>query len=1076
MAGLGAWGLLLAAPSARAADGVDDPQDELRPGLRISARVRFDADPAGKGETTLLARGGANDLGAYLLRVDGPREGGAFSFFVNVDGRPEPRVSAPVRPRAGAWHDVAAGWDGTNAWISVDGRTASRVRRPAASAFPLAAARRVGRFAGTVRDLSVTAPPRPLPADAAIRPGFRFGCDVSFPKTPVGDTTLVQKPGEYWLRYDARADGTGAFNLFAFLDGRWEPRVSLAQGVETGRLYRVVGGWDGCALQLAVDGVAAEPARRRGRWAETASRLVLGAPGGQAAVTNFALRNARAAIASFGLFRTRALLPTVGEPVALVGSLANVGCDVGACVLTAKGRDGVVVRPERRTLPGLPGGSERTLEWTVDPGTNAFAFIDFAVVRTEAAPVLARPLCTATKRLVFMPKRAPDYSAKAWRPPIRPTRTWYVDADAGDDARDGLAPATAWRTLRRTAGLVLGPGERLLLKRGCVFREELCVTAAGAPGNWAEIGAYGEGMRPQIRRTRHINARCVYVPDAAYLAIRDLIVCDAGSGLTVGCRSPGSGHVLVERCLAHHIEGTYRFNSHGIPEWWDEPGPEGGARAWGLAVAGGRPSHVVMRDCEAYQCSSGFTVRGVNTFVNRMFCHDNYAHNTSPHPYNCASRSWMTDCVFDASGWHASAGTMGVMLGGNDGYVIRGCHFLNQPDSGSPDQGGVDFEAQGENCLVDRCTFRNNAGAAIEVLGLRSPQARNVWIRGCRFDRNNWAYKNGPAEIQVWGRPDTPAEVACSNGRIEGNGYVLIPGVPFYVNESRTTNDWILAGNRAFDFAEDLDAAFPYPDPPKVTACGEVWTDEPAAALSATVDDPTAAVEWEQIEGPAGVRVAAATAARTKATFPGPGDYRVNVKADNGTLWRTGRTAVHVLPKGARTFGAWDFARNLDAQGWRAEATGTGYAYLPGKNAFWDSETFPVQLVCGDYYVIAVKGSGAAALVSPDDRDLGVAFSASCANAVRLKMQNATTSRAMRIWWQTDRAPTWSEARSVAFAVKPQDADDTVYTVPMPKIGGVKQLKLAFSADGTPVTGTVRLDYIWIGRLPQGAVSPSGRR
>ena len=30
--------------------GVDDPRDDLRPGLRISARVRFDADPAEAGE------------------------------------------------------------------------------------------------------------------------------------------------------------------------------------------------------------------------------------------------------------------------------------------------------------------------------------------------------------------------------------------------------------------------------------------------------------------------------------------------------------------------------------------------------------------------------------------------------------------------------------------------------------------------------------------------------------------------------------------------------------------------------------------------------------------------------------------------------------------------------------------------------------------------------------------------------------------------------------------------------------------------------------------------------------------
>ena len=58
-----------------------------------------------------------------------------------------------------------------------------------------------------------------------------------------------------------------------------------------------------------------------------------------------------------------------------------------------------------------------------------------------------------------------------------------------------------------------------------------------------------------------------------------------------------------------------------------------------------------------------------------------------------------------------------------------------------------------------------------------------------------------------------------------------------------------------------------------------------------------------------------------------------------------------------------------------------------------------------------------------------------------------------------------SAARSVAFDVTPLDADDRVYTVPLPRTGAVKQLKLAFSADGAPVTGTVRLDYIWLGRL-----------
>lgn len=921
----------------------DDLRCDMRPGLRMSCRVKFAAHPSEVGQMTFLRKGRANSPGSFWLRVDGGREKVAFSFFVNLGTGPEPRVSVLGAKdiEIGKWYDVSAGWDGTNTWITVNGTTNSRRRVCARPFSGCAGPIKVGPLRGIVAD-------------------------------PMMDSPALGRP-----------------------------------------------------------------------------------------------------IVSFGMFRTQELMPRLGSSATLKVDLLNFGTELGPCTVVAKGKDGVSITPARIEIASLDEGESRSLQWRVDAGTIGLAFLEFAVKHD------GRTVAKAGKRIVFMPATDPDYSAKAWNPPVKPTRTWYVDSDAGDDAQDGLTPQTAWRTFKNTAGMELGPGERLLLKRGGVFNGDLVVSARGSEESWAGIGAYGEGMRPIINRNRHLNDRCGWVRGAAYLVVRDLVFCNAGSGFTVECSRPGDGHVLIERCLSHHIEGMYRFNSHGIPEWWDEPGAEGGSRSTGVAVSGRHARWIVMRDCESYQCSSGFTVSGVDTFVNRMYCHDNYAHNTSPHPYNLASRSWMTDCVFDASGWHAPAGTMGIMLAGNDGWIVRGCHFLNQPDSGSPDQGGIDFEAGGENCLVDRCTFRNNAGAAIEVLGLIRPQTRNVHIRACKFDRNNWSFKNGPAEIQVWGSPSTGEDIACSNGRIEGNGYVLVPGVPFYVNHSRTTNDWTLVDNREFDFAEGLDKAFPYVDPPEVRACGEIWTDNPVVALSARVQDgrrsengmavaprPSLALAWEQIEGPAGVAFAKPSAACTKATFPGEGDYRVQVKADNGTLWRTSRTAVHVLPAGTRTFGAWDFSKPLDAQGWRAENTGTSYRFIPGKVPFWNTESFPVRLVCGDYYVIAMQNAAGACLVSSDDRDTGIAFTADRANTVRVKMMNHTDSARMRLWWQTDAEPEWKETNSVAFDVKPQDTNDTVYTVPMPRIGVVKQFRLSFSADGSPVTGTCRIDYIWAGRLP----------
>ena len=107
----------------------DSYRYDLRPGLRIACRVKFDASVEEKGDMVIMRKGHPDDIGSFLLRVDGPKEGVKFSFFVNSVGTPEPRVSVPVKPVPGEWYDVAAGWDGTNSWLSVNGKTATR-RRP----------------------------------------------------------------------------------------------------------------------------------------------------------------------------------------------------------------------------------------------------------------------------------------------------------------------------------------------------------------------------------------------------------------------------------------------------------------------------------------------------------------------------------------------------------------------------------------------------------------------------------------------------------------------------------------------------------------------------------------------------------------------------------------------------------------------------------------------------------------------------------------------------------------------------------------------------------------------------------
>ena len=923
--------------------------------------------------------------------------------------------------------------------------------------FALAAA-----FAAATAPFQFRAAMAAPPADeASIGVGMKISCKAKFLKVPTkGYWTIARKDCEYWLRYEVQSGQTGRFQFFVYLEGKWEPRVAVQKDVSAGRTYAVSAEWDGLNIGISVDGEQFVRQARRGRCFRTSNPLHLGERG-RIEVSGFVIANEPKVFAVIGELRTKELMPRNGSPVTLLGKLSNIGAGFSGGEVEAVLLQGVSVAPGRASIPPLAENAELPLEWRIDAGTNSAVELEISL--RAGGKLLARE----RKRIVVMPERDPDLSAKAWSPPVSPGRTYHVDSDSGDDGNDGLSQARPWRTFANAKALTLGPGERLLLKRGCVFDGELRLKARGSADNWAEIGAYGDGARPRIRRRRHINDRCGLIKDPSFLAVRDIIFSDAGMGLMLVCDGAGSGTILVERCLMHHIEGMYRFNAHGLPDWRDEPGAPcpGNNRSVGLHISGKNARHAVVRDCEMYQCSGGYFIYATDVFVNRVFCHDNFTHNTSPHPYFGSDRAWMTDCVFDASGWQASAGTMGVMLCDNNGLVIRGCHFLNQPDSGSADQGGIDFEARGENCLIDECTFRNNAGAAIEVLGLRHPQTRNIHIRRCRFDRNNYARKNGPCEIQVWGTPNTSRDIACSNGRIEDNGYVTIPGIPFYVNNTQTTNDWILAGNRRFDFPEDLYRAYPYPDPPEVSVCGEIWTDETEVALIAKAGRAGVKLFWEQTEGSAGVSFRNPSAASTKAVFPGPGDYRVQLNADNGRLWRSARTAVHVLPKGYLTFKTWDFSKNLDVQGWRVERAGTSFEFIRAKSHVWSTKSYPVHMVGGDYLITAIKNSADACITTPDGMSAGVLCSDDRVNTVRIKMQNRTNSPRMRLWWQVDGvAPKWDPKNSVAIDVKPMDDCDSVYEAELPPCGPVKQFRLSFSADGRKVSGTCRIDYIWLGR------------
>ncbi len=1077
----------------------DAPNLRLAPGLRLECWVRPTGSYFG---TQYIA---VKDQ-EYMLRVDPASEGGRFSFFVALDGNLEPRVQSEVAPQVGQWYHLVAGWDGQTLSLEVNGtvtrqqRTGSvrtaysqlvfgpfqgaidemRFENPNA-AYPATA---YWPFEGELRDvsgqghdgmagnvsfvqgavglaLSASSQPVNVPSSPALQvaPGFHLDCRVRFEKVPTDQQNIVAKEGEFMLRVDPAQEGSD-LAFFVNLEG-WEPRVRTNQPIQAGQWYRILADWDGVRLTLEVNGTR-KYLTRGGLARASDSPVTLGGPGME--VDEVRIENPKEPTLRVVHMTQEHAIMRAGVPETITAVVQNLSQEVrGASVSLAVPEEVRCLDNPTQELGALATGELKTLEWQVVADREISAEALVQVVASGAPPAIAR------RPLVFFPADDEGATRQArLDPPSHGGKTYYVDSAQGDNANPGLSEAQPWKDFTHVNGGLLGPGDALLLKRGSVFNQELQVFAKGTADNWAFIGAYGEGPRPIIRRNWDIEERCALVTNPDYLRISSLVVCYAGKGLVAHYTEAGHRGLIIEDCIAHHIEGLYRMNAHGIPEWLNKNGAPGdglGSSA-GFGLSGAPAEDIVLRDSEMFQTSNGFFVLGDGVVIDRVYCHDNFVHNTSPHPFLVRiRRSYLQNSIFDASGWHASAGTMGIMLGDPQGLIIRNCTWRNQPDSGSHDEGGIDFENSGNGCLIDHCTFQNNAGAAIEMLGLSSPQTRNVEIANSRFFANNTALKLGPGEIFIWGKGASP-DIACSTGVVHDNGYVLLPGVEFFVNEAPETTFWTLRDNTAYATLAEADRAMPFNGPPEVDAGPDLHSAATTVHLAGSINDDGRSgdkalkVRWEVLEGPGPVVFGEATSPQTDATFSEPGDYLLRLVADDGELWLSDMTTVHILPAGASVAKAWEFNVPLDKEGWSEADLGT--QRREWANQDWPTVAEPVKYVAGGYYLVAIENSPSARLVSADG--LGVELSDN--KTITLRFQNHTPATEMRLSFTTEASPEWQTASSKAFEVVANDDGPRVYPVDMSDAPGwtgrLKQLRLDL-ADGTSLTGTVRIDYLWIG-------------
>jgi hypothetical protein len=88
--------------------------------------------------------------------------------------------------------------------------------------------------------------------------------------------------------------------------------------------------------------------------------------------------------------------------------------------------------------------------------------------------------------------------------PVVIARSLFVDARQGDDARDGLTPATAWHSLDKVNRASLQAGDKVLFCRGGVWRGQLAPQSGNTNGV-ITYAAYGEGPKPQLLGSVSMN-------------------------------------------------------------------------------------------------------------------------------------------------------------------------------------------------------------------------------------------------------------------------------------------------------------------------------------------------------------------------------------------------------------------------------------------------------------------------------------------------------------------------------------------------------------------------------------------
>lgn len=112
-------------------------------------------------------------------------------------------------------------------------------------------------------------------------------------------------------------------------------------------------------------------------------------------------------------------------------------------------------------------------------------------------------------------------------------QTYYVSA-SGNDSNQGTSESSAWQTLAKVNRTNFKPGDKILLRKGNSWQEELRPNSNGSSGKLITFGAYGSGNKPVVRPSS--GAYAINIREKSYIKIDGLHVITPPSGNGIAIR------------------------------------------------------------------------------------------------------------------------------------------------------------------------------------------------------------------------------------------------------------------------------------------------------------------------------------------------------------------------------------------------------------------------------------------------------------------------------------------------------------------------------------------------------------